>query len=140
MSPKHCTQSLAHPHAERGYGNYSTPPCATEALCRAEQLPHRVWECAAGEGNIAKVLRDAGHIVYASDIVEYPNFQLHAVTDFLVTTKAPDDCRAIVTNPPFQLINEFIARGLGLVPRVTVLARIALLESEPARGCSTGGI
>jgi hypothetical protein len=96
---------------------------------RAERLPHRIWEPACGPGAIVKVLREAGHEVIASDIKDYgcPN---STTADFLTTTRAPDDCLLALTNPPFRRINEFIVHGLKLVPRVIVLARLALLESE----------
>jgi hypothetical protein len=101
-------------------------PLMAEAELR---LPHWIWEPAAGRGAIVNVLRDHGHAVVASDLIKY-DFDLHFVRDFLTTTKAPVDVECIITNPPFQIINEFVAHALDLVPRVIMLARLAFLESE----------
>jgi hypothetical protein len=127
LKRKHATQPGTHSHADRGMDLYETPACATEALLRAEQLPHTIWEPAAGRGAIVRVLRDAGHAVIASDLIDYGS--LHFVGDFLAQTKAPAGVECILTNPPFQIIDRFVAHALDLCPRVIVLARLALLES-----------
>ena len=124
----HRAQSGMHPFGQRGADLYSTPACAVEALLRVEKLDHWIWECSAGRGAIAHVLRGAGHAVIASDIIEYDDFKLHFTGDFLRMTKAPVRCEIIVTNPPFKIINEFVAHALDLCPRVIMLARLALLE------------
>jgi hypothetical protein len=123
----HTAQSGCHALAERGADLYETPPQATIALARAELLPRCVWEPAAGRGSIVNVLRSRGHQVVASDVVNYGG--LDFVADFLTVTKIPAGCRCVLTNPPFQIVNEFIAHALDLSPRVIVLARLALLES-----------
>jgi hypothetical protein len=124
----HAVQSGSHSQADRGFDLYSTPPCAVRALLQAEQLPPRIWEPAAGRGAIVQVLRDHGHAVIASDMVDY-GFPLHFVGDLLAQTTAPIGTAAIVTNPPFKIVDRFIAHALDLCPRVIVLARLALLES-----------
>jgi hypothetical protein len=51
---------------------YETPRVATEALLEVEvTLPRRIWEPAAGRGAIAKVLREHGHEVVATDLADY---------------------------------------------------------------------
>jgi hypothetical protein len=124
----HAVQAGSHTIKERGLDLYETPPCATEALMRAERLPHKLWEPAAGRGAIADVLRAHGHTVVASDIVDYGG--LGFVADFLTITKAPDGIECILSNPPFQIGNDFVAHALDLCPRVIMLARLAFLESE----------
>ena len=88
MPLDHAAQSGSHTLAERGLDLYETPPCATEALLRVERLPHWCWEPAAGRGAIVNVLRDHGHAVIASDIIDY-GFPPHFVGDFLKQRKAP---------------------------------------------------
>jgi hypothetical protein len=107
---------------------YQTPACAVIALLRSEQLPLRLWEPCAGNGAIVTVLRDAGHIVAASDTVQR-DFPLDSVIDFFDAV-APEGCEAIVTNPPFRLAAQIVARALYLVPRVYLLLRLSFLESE----------
>jgi hypothetical protein len=128
---------LRHPLSERGLDLYETPEIAIEALLRVEQLPPWIWEPAAGRGAIVRVLRDAGHAVVASDIHDH-GFPLHFVRDFLTETAMPAGCEAIITNPPFQIANQFVAHALELAPRVVMLLRLAFLESERRRGILEG--
>ena len=128
MKLGHSAQSGRHALAERGLDLYETAPVATEALLRVERLPHWIWEPAAGRGAIVNVLRDRGHAAIASDIVDY-GFPLHFVGDFLKQTKVPVGVECILTNPPFQIITEFVAHALDLCPYVIMLARLAFLES-----------
>jgi hypothetical protein len=122
-------QSGRHPQKDRGLDSYPTPPEAVEALLKVEQLPHRLWEPAAGHGPIVQVLRDHGHAVIASDIKQY-DFPLDYVGDFLDRESAPPDTNCILTNPPFSIINKFVANALDLVPKVVILAQLTLLSSE----------
>ena len=135
----HSTQSGRHSNAERGRDLYSTPAVAIEALLTVEQLPHWLWEPAAGRGAIARVLRDRGHAVICSDIVRYDDFDLHFTADFLAAERAPADCRAIITNPPFQIADRFVRHALELVPRLYLLCRLAFLESERRADILEGG-
>jgi len=57
--------SRRRPLSERRDDCYGTPSVAVEALLRVEELPHRIWEPAAGHGAIVNVLRAAGHVVLA---------------------------------------------------------------------------
>jgi hypothetical protein len=124
----HSCQVQRHPHAERGFDLYETPDVAVEALLRVEKVPQRVWEPAAGKGAIVRVLRDRRHDVIASDVFDYGG--LDFVADFLAQERMPDGCEAIVTNPPFQIANEFVTHALDLCPHVVMLLRLAFLESE----------
>jgi hypothetical protein len=124
----HAAQSGRHALRERGFDLYETPACAVEALLRVERLPHWIWEPAAGRGAIVNVLRDRGHEVIASDLIDY-GFPLHFVGDFMASLNLPVGCEAIVTNPPYQIVSEFVAHALDLAPRVIMLARLAFLES-----------
>jgi hypothetical protein len=138
MALDHSCQVQRRPHAERGLDLYETPPAAVRALLRVEQLPHRIWEPAAGRGAIVNVLRAAGHLVLASDIADYGDPTHFAGRDFLAETKAPDGCEAIVTNPPFRIVERFTAHALDLCPLVILLLRFAFLESERRRGILEG--
>jgi hypothetical protein len=124
----HSCQVQRHTFAERGLDLYETPGVAVEALLRVEQLPHCIWEPAAGKGAIVLVLRDHGHAVIASDIHNYGG--LHFTSDFLAQEQMPTGCEAIVTNPPFQIAEPFVAHALELCPLVIMLLRLAFLESE----------
>jgi hypothetical protein len=124
----HSCQVQRHSFAERGLDLYETPGVAVEALLRVEQLPRRIWEPAAGKGAIVRVLRDHGHEVIASDIYDYG--ELDFVADFLAQGQMPVDCNCVLTNPPYQKVEPFVARALELSPLVAMLLRLAFLESE----------
>jgi hypothetical protein len=116
---------------QRGNDLNETPPEATAALLRVENLPRNIWEPAGGPGAIVRVLRGAGHHVVATDLVDYRSpDQNHAGWDFLLEHKRPDGVEAICTNPPFKLATEFVAHALSLCPRVVMLLRLTFLESE----------
>jgi hypothetical protein len=125
----HSTQSGRHSFVERGNDCNSTPAVAVDALLTVESLPHRIWEPAAGHGNIVRVLRDTGHVVIASDITHY-TFPLDFDADFLEQMRAPSGTELILTNPPFRYGTEFVEHALRLCPRVVMLCRLAFLESR----------
>lgn len=117
--------------SERGDDLYETPAVAVEALLRVESLPPVIWEPACGPGSIVRVLRSAGHQVYATDLVDYasPDQDTHG-WDFLLERQCPLGVQAIVTNPPFKNAGEFVAHALDLCPKVIMLLRLAFLESD----------
>ena len=125
-------RNIRHTNAERGLDLYETPSEAIHALLEVEKLPHWIWEPAAGRGAIVNVLRDRGHAAVASDIHDY-GFPLHFVADFLTREKAPVNCGTIVTNPPFQIVNEFVRHAVKLCPRVIMLLPLTFYESHCRR-------
>jgi hypothetical protein len=125
----HACQTGQHPHIDRGYDCYPTPVVAVEALLKAESLPHRIWEPAAGHGHIVRVLRDAGHVVIASDIMHY-TFPLDFEADFFEQVRVPAGTELILTNPPYSRATEFVDYALTLCRRVIALGRLSFLESE----------
>jgi hypothetical protein len=131
-----------HRHAvgDRGDDLYQSPPEAVHALLKAERLPHTIWEPACGPGAIVRVLRGAGHHVFATDLVDYasPDQDQHG-WDFLMESRAPLGLEAIVTNPPFKNAGEFVVKALELCPKVMMLLRLAFLESEKRRNILDNG-
>jgi hypothetical protein len=111
-----------YPYAERGVDLYETPPPVVHALLAAEPLPPGVvWEPACGPGAIVRVLREAGHPVVATDLIDYGCPDSTGGIDFLKQQSAPEGVTAILTNPPYKHANEFVRLGLKLVPRVVLL-------------------
>lgn len=130
MALDHSCQVQRHTNADRGLDLYETPGCAVHALLSVEKLPRWIWEPAAGHGAIVNVLRAAGHEVLASDIADYNEPTHFAGRDFLAESKLPDGAEAIVTNPPYQWVEQFVAHALDLCPIVIMLLRLAFMESE----------
>lgn len=119
---------------------YPTPAPVTEALLEVEDVPVRVWEPAAGMGHMAAVLARSGRTVFASDLYNYGmtvdgSPRIMTGIDFTTVetaklseagiTRRP---LAVITNPPFSKISDFVRVGLQVSPRVYVLGRLALLE------------
>lgn len=102
---------------------YPTPPTLTRPLLRLEPFHGDVWECACGDGAIAREF--AAHRVVATDLV-YRDYGRGGI-DFLMERKllAPN----IVTNPPFKLWRAFAehAHALG-ASKVALLGRLLNLE------------
>src|SRR5262245_5415187 len=134
----HSCQVQRHTLAERGDDAYMTPPCATQALLRVERLPKRLWEPACGDGTgILDVLRAHGHEVIGSDLVDYGRPDCFWRRDFLMEP-LPAGCQAVITNPPFRNVEQFVAHALDLCPLVVMLPRLAFLESDRRRGILEG--
>ena len=109
---------------------YDTPPEAVHALLKVERLPQRIWEPAAGIGNIVNALRTAGHEVIATDLNRRGCPDCLDRIDFLFPFVVPPiTADAIVTNPPFSLAEEFVATALERAPLVIMLLRLAFYES-----------
>ena len=60
---------------------YATQPIAIEWLMKIEKLNKNIWECACGEGHLAKPLIENGFNVRCTDLI-YRNFGVGGV-DFL---------------------------------------------------------
>jgi hypothetical protein len=128
--------------AERRDDLYETPACAVRALLAVEEIPSgAVWECACGPGAIVRVLRAAGHEVWATDLVDYGSLdQDQFGIDFLMEFgSAPYFIGSIITNPPFKNADQFVRHALLLCPRVYMLLRLAFLESERRNGILDNG-
>ena len=78
---------------------YPTPAWVTEALLASVTLHGPVWEPCCGDGAMARVLKDQGHTVVASDLVDR-GFGRPGV-DFLAAQGFPEECRSMITNPPY---------------------------------------
>jgi hypothetical protein len=105
------TGKIALPTARIPQDFYATPAEVTEALLRAERERlscfNPIWEPAAGDGAIVKVLKRS-HAVIASDIADRgcPYARVQSFFDY---ETAP--AWAIVTNPPFSEVNWRDGKG-----------------------------
>lgn len=121
---------------------FCTPPWSTRALCEHVIFPDcdkasealakdwSVWEPAAGEGHMSRVLAEYFHPVFASDVHDYGH-PLDAVGSFvgIGADIVRHQADWIVTNPPFNLALEFALTGLDQARRgVALLVRTAWLE------------
>lgn len=97
---------------------YPTPWEPVEALVQAERdvlnFHPRIWEPACGNGALSEVLKGHGFGVYSSDLVDRGYGDAHF--DFLNFTGkgAPKEYSAMITNPPFDLAEDFIRQSKAL--------------------------
>ena len=90
---------------------YCTPPHITKALLRRELFPGRIWEPAAGRGDIVRVLHACGYSdVVASDLYDWGS--KYDQVDFLAS-ETQVDC--LITNPPYSLMPEFLTHAKRVV-------------------------
>ena len=103
---------------------YETPAECTVALMNAEGqfLPLEVWEPCCGKGAIIQQM--PGRNWHASDLVDRGWGKAHV--DFLMERHRWAD--AIITNPPFKLLGDFIHKAFDLeVSYVAMFHRITFL-------------
>lgn len=87
---------------------YATDPKAMYKLLEYESFNKNIWEPACGEGNLSKVLKEHGHNVYSTDLIDR-GYQDELI-DFINTdNKWFGD---IITNPPFKYATEFIKKSI----------------------------
>lgn len=108
---------------------YATRPDAVEWLMKLEGLSPKIWECACGEGHLAKPLIANGFDVLCTDLVDR-GFGKGGV-DFLKQTEIFDG--DVVTNPPYKFAQEFVEHALALVPegrKVCMFLKVQFLEGK----------
>jgi hypothetical protein len=129
-----------HSHAERGDDFYPTPPAAVRALLKVESFEGVIWECACGDGAIARVLRTAGLEVIATDLKDRGCPDSTGDIDFLAQTTAPECVTTILTNPPLMHADKFVWHALRLgVQRVVMLLPLDRLAGQKRSGVTWGG-
>lgn len=112
---------------------YATEPKAATLLMQLEDLSPLIWECACGEGHLAKEFEKAGHTVYATDLIDRG---YGYVTDFLSTKAPPVPGFDIVTNPPYSKAQEFVEHALDIIEngrKVAMFLKIQFLEGKARR-------
>ena len=100
-----------------------------QLLClKTTKYPKTVHEPACGDGAIVEVLRAAGRMVHASDLVDRgcPD---SFVADFLAQKEPIPGVECCLTNPPYRYAHEFVRKSRELYPLTIMLLRLAFLES-----------
>jgi hypothetical protein len=98
-------------YARKERDEYNTPEWVIEAL-----LPHiplqgaKILEPACGEGNIVRVLADAGYHIHASDLIDGENF---------LDSDTNHGAHGIITNPPYTDVDEFVQHAIKLMMPVS---------------------
>lgn len=111
---------------------YATEPRAAELLLELEEFNENIWECACGQGDLAKVFVEHGHNVISTDLIDRGYGE--GGIDFLQCTEVFDG--DIITNPPYKYAKEFVEKALELVPeghKVAMFLKLQFLEGKARR-------
>lgn len=121
-------QQRREPHSS--LDDFPTPPWATRALCErlGDLSGLTAREPAANRGHMVRPLSEYFDKVIASDIHDYgAGFP---VADYLFGNPPPM-VDWTITNPPFRLAEQFIARAIESSAKgVAVIVRLAFLEGQ----------
>jgi len=108
---------------------YATDPIAAKLLLEVEPNLNNIWECACGEGHLAKVFDSYGKLGKATDLI---NRGYGSVEDFLLNNE-PYKNGDIVTNPPYIKAVDFVKHALNMVDNgryVCMFLKVLFLESR----------
>ena len=111
---------------------YATEPKALELLLERETFDPYIWECACGEGHLAKTLSEHGYIVKSTDLIDR-GYGVGGV-DFLQYEGEHNG--DILTNPPYKFAQEFVEKALEIIPngnRVAMFLKLQFLEGKARR-------
>jgi hypothetical protein len=126
---------------ENGYmrverDSYNSPPFVARSLTEHINVEGlRIWEIAAGRGQLARELEAQGARVFSSDIE--PHEGLDAVFDFLSPGLPPGlrQFDGMISNPPWRLAVAFIEAGLRRISsHGGFLALLLPTDFDSARG------
>jgi hypothetical protein len=129
--PKKLRVQSSHDYSARGLDAYFTCPEAVRSLVHieAQHIPRRIWEPAAGNGAISRILQEAGREVVSTDLADYGWEGCRSGIDYLSALPQPS-VQGIVTNPPFRLAVRFARKAISEAPYVALLLRTNFLESK----------
>ena len=103
---------------------YATPAESTLALIKVEEIIYPAWEPACGEGHISKLLEGT---VFSTDLIDRG---YGVVKDFLVDD-GESNAETIITNPPFNLFQEFAEMALKKAKsKVILFGKLQALEGK----------
>lgn len=108
---------------------YATEPKAAELLLEIMPGLNNIWECACGEGHLAKEFDKAGKLGKATDLIDRG---YGTIEDFLLCREPYND-GDIVTNPPYKYAQQFVEHALELVDvgrYVCMFLKVLFLESR----------
>lgn len=108
---------------------YATDPLAGELLLEILPELNNIWECACGEGHLAKVFNSAGKLAKATDLIDRGYGD---VENFLLCSELYRN-GDIVTNPPYIYAQQFVEHALCLVDTgryVCMFLKVLFLEGK----------
>lgn len=104
---------------------FQTDPAALAPLLPYIPADATIWEPACGQGNLAKALADTDRWVYATDRFPCDGSEPH---DFF--SWEPPNWHVQVTNPPYSVKNEWLARSYALGKPFALLLPLTCFEGK----------
>ena len=125
-------------HERADFDYYATDPIAAELLLSVEPDLNNIWECACGEGHLAKVFDKYNKLGKASDLVNrgygtQEDFLNNLFINFNTDFQGGGD---IVTNPPYKYAKEFVLQALKIIAenkKVCMFLKLTFLEGKDRR-------
>ena len=121
-----------HTEQERAQDDYyATDPIAIDLLLLKEKPSKNIWECACGEGHLAKALEAKGYNVLPTDL-KNRGCGISGI-DFLQLDESADFDGDIITNPPYKHAMKFVLKALGQLKqgrRCYMLLKLTFLEGQ----------
>lgn len=108
---------------------YATEQKAAELLLDVVPELNNIWECACGQGHLAKVFGNVDKLGKATDLID----RGYGATEDFLQSKEPYHNGDIVTNPPYKYAKEFVEKALELVDvgrYVCMFLKVLFLESR----------
>ena len=104
-------------------------------LLDVEPELNNIWECACGEGHLAKVFDKYGKLGKASDLVDRSyGIQEDFINNIFVNFNPQFQWGGdIVTNPPYKFAKEFVLQALKVIPdgrKVCMFLKLTFLEGK----------
>ena len=109
---------------------YATDPIAAHYLLKLEPDLNNIWECACGEGHLAKVFASENKLGHASDLID----RGYGISGMDFLKNLPHSWNGdIVTNPPYKYALEFTEQALKIIPegcKVCMFLKLTFLEGK----------
>lgn len=102
--------------------DFQTPKIAIYPLLPYIKKDWKIWECAAGKGNLVEEFKKLGYDIIGTDILQ------NKVYDFLYYK--PKHFDFIVTNPPYSLKDQFLKRCYKLEKPFALLLPLTTFEGK----------
>lgn len=115
---------------------YATDPIAGRLLLEVLPELNNIWECACGEGHLAKVFNNADKLNKATDLIN----RGYGLTQDFLTTNELYHKGDIVTNPPYKFAQQFVEHALELVDTgrfVCMFLKVLFLEGKARKDMFT---
>lgn len=115
---------------------YATEPKAAQLLMEVEQFAPMIWECACGEGHLAKEFERAGYAYQSTGMTRYDNayHKYEALADALDRDVQKADTRQAAASLKSELIMLASAASRAKLPSAPEGALLALAKEVIAVG------